>query len=92
MTQFEHCRDLPFQGKESKSEHDRNRGKVRLSQGQGRHVGRTRTAVDGNCHRRKYEQRERGEDWQGSEKGGETGKQEADSFLLLPSLQTKRVL
>lgn len=48
--QFEHCGHLQFKGKECKSEHDRNRDKVRLSQGQGRHTERTITAVNGNCH------------------------------------------
>lgn len=70
---FEHCRHLPFKGKECKVEHDRNRGreKVRLSQGQGRHTESTITAVDGNCHPCKYEQRKSRKDWQGSEKMGE---------------------
>lgn len=50
VTQFEHCRHLPFKGKKCKSEHDRSRDreKVRLSQAPGRNVERIITAVDGN--------------------------------------------
>lgn len=57
VMQFEHCRHLPFKGKEHKLEHGRNRDikKVRLLQGQDRHTERTIPAVEGNCHPCKYE-------------------------------------
>lgn len=70
VTQFEHCRHLPFKGKKCKSEHvrSRDREKVRLSQAQGSNIERIITAVDSNCHPCKYEQRKGRKDWQGSEK------------------------
>lgn len=55
VMQFEHCRHLPFKGKEHKLEHHRDIEQVRLPQGQDRHTERTIPAMEGKIHPCKYE-------------------------------------